>query len=160
MVLAWILAVTGPASRAEAPVHRCRNADGSVEYQDRACTAGSEDPAWDAAAFAARTIAPEDEDAVAARSRQAALERREQERWETASRRRLPPSLGGSASRAAGAAARNPATARRSPPAGESCRRALETRAEAYRRDWLRLGYEQRGSLDAAVRSACDGADR
>lgn len=160
MGLAWILAVAGSANCAEAPVHRCRGTDGSVQYQDRACAAGREDPAWDAGAFAARTIAPMDEAAVAARSRQAALERREQQRWETASRRRLAPSLGGSPSRAAGAVARNPATARRSAPAGKSCRRALETRADAYRRDWLRLGYEQRASLDAAVRSACDDADR
>lgn len=160
VILALVVAMPVPAHGAGAPVHRCRGSDGSVQYQDRACPAGREDPAWNAEDFAARATEPSDPAAVAARSRQAALERREQHRWERASRSQLPSSLGGAAARAAGATRPGTIGAGRRESAGEACRRAMASREEAYSRDWMRLGFEQRGRLDAAVRSACEAADR
>lgn len=160
VILAWVVAMPGPAHGAEAPVHRCRGSDGSVHFQDRACPAGRADPAWDAEDLAARATEPSDPAAVAARSRQAALELREQRRWEKASRAGLPPSLGGAAPRAAGAARQGANRAGRDESAGGACRQAMASRDEAYSRDWMRLDFEQRGRLDAAVRSACGAADR
>jgi|APFre7841882724_1041349.scaffolds.fasta_scaffold08442_5 hypothetical protein len=149
-----------PAQAGEPLVHRCKAPDGTLLFQDRACPTGRDDPAWSAEAFAARARAPAGKDAATARSRQAAFERKASNRWQADSMSRLPPSLGGTASSASGAAVRSSASSRPSDPARDDCRAARLARDLAYDRDWVRLDYEQRGRLDAAVRLACGTSHR
>lgn len=155
MAMLLAIGVGSPAGAGEAVVHRCRQPDGTLHFQDRACPAGRDDPTWSAEAFAARARSPTGEAAAAAQSRQSAFERKTRDRWEADSMSRLPPSLGGTASSASGAARRPGASPRPSDPARDDCRAARLARDLAYDRDWARLDYEQRGRLDAAVRLHC-----
>lgn len=158
--LLMIIGLAAASEAADAVVHRCRDPQGQISFQDRACGAGREDPGWDAAAFSTRVSTPSGKDAAAARKRQQALERREQSRWEAASRRRLAPSLGGPVPAAPGSGSRMPAAQGRAADAADACDRARQARDRAVEHDWMRLGFDQRSQLDAAVRANCADQER